>query len=175
MPMSMSIVPWLLFNDDDVSGALAAVHWPIKMRVVSIEFRDVFDNTYGSGGGCPRASKGLKFTDVVAIHNWMATVKVVHNAKQCRFNALVTDFSALAHIHMLALSDLAFVTNAEISAFAHIHTLELINLPLVTDVGITALARVHTLYLAVLPLVTDVGITALARVQTLTLCNVLIN
>ncbi len=61
MSLSPSLPLALLFNDDDVNGALAAANWPLKVRSVAIEFRDVFDNVYGGsgGGGCSRASKPL--------------------------------------------------------------------------------------------------------------------
>ena len=141
----MSTVPMVpLLNDDDTIGALAAARWPLKVRTVAIEFRDAFDGMYGDTIGCPRASKLLKrHAAATTIYNWLTSESSITSAS--KFDALITDFSALARVHTLKLDDLPLVTDVGIAALAHVHTLELWRLPLVTDVGIAALAHVHTL------------------------------
>ena len=116
-------VPMVPLSDDDVAGVLAAARWPLKVRAVAIEFRAVFDND-NVFCACPRASKVLKSEhDAATKYNWMATcVTIIYDASQ--FDALVTDFVALAHVHTLNLSFLPLVTDVGIAALAHVHTLD---------------------------------------------------
>ena len=160
----------LPLSDDDVAGVLVGARWALKARAVAIEFRAVFDND-NVFCGCPRASKVLKHDAVpTTIYNWMATKASITSASDADlFDALVTDFSALARVHTLRLHFLPLVTDVGIAALAHVHTLDLRYLSRVTDVGIAALVHVHTLTLWYLPRVTDVGIAALAHVHTLDL------
>ena len=127
--MSMvSLVPMVPLSDDDVTNMLAAARWPLKARAVAIEFRAVFDND-NVFCGCPRASKVMK-RDAAAttIYNWMATNTSITSASDAdRFDALVTDFSALARVHTLRLHFLPLVTDVGIAALAHVHTLDVHN------------------------------------------------